>query len=85
MRKRWVENAAISGLPLTGKDVARKVRGKGVLVLRHDWPDGADGRVLDAVRRAYMDLARETAARIGKAVEVHSRGGWLLACVEAPS
>ena len=78
MTKKQIENRAESGLTVSGADVARVRRDGRVVTLRHVWRDTDDGRVLAGVRSAWMRLARETAARIGREVEVYSAHGDLL-------
>jgi hypothetical protein len=62
-----------------GSDVARVSRDSRVITLRHRWPEHVDGRVWDAVSRAFRALAQETADRTGHTVEVYDPRGWMIA------
>lgn len=81
MLKRDIENATISGIGVDGPDVARLSRNGRVMTLRHSW-NGADGRVIDGVTRAWRAWAERQMQRTGQSVEVYTRGGHCLAQVE---
>ena len=68
MLKAAIQNAAISGLPLDGHDVARVSRSRKWITLRHSWPNNTDG-----LRRAYCDLAQRLANASGRAIAVYAR------------
>lgn len=70
MKKRWIEDAAISGLKLTLRDVARvtpqPTRGVKVVTIRHAWPETRhDARVwagiVDAIKRGARELMQADA------------------------
>lgn len=60
--KRDIENAAVSGLSVDGRDVARVSRDGRTVTLRHSWPEGTDGRVWAGVIGAARRLARDVGA-----------------------
>ena len=89
MRKREIEIAAESGLPLSFRDVAKVKRRRGVrtinVELRHAWPERGDARVFDGVRRAIRKGAR--ALLIGRdassSVTIWSRSGvWVMEVID---
>ena len=81
--KTQIENAGLSGLPVTFGDVARVSRKhRGVVTLRHVWPENVDARIWSAVRRAAIRGAQEMADRIGRAVEVYNVHGNVIAQIE---
>jgi len=75
MKKEQIRDAALSGLPLQGYDVAAKMRGGGALKLRHAWRDDEDSRVWDGVRRAFTRLAQLVADTTGGPVKVYTKQG----------
>jgi hypothetical protein len=88
MTKNQIREIALAGQPLNGRDVARvKHGGTGAraVYLRHRWSDNEDGRVVNALRAAYTQLANKVAARSKGSVEVYSADGSLLAETFAPS
>jgi hypothetical protein len=82
MYKSQIALAAKYGGRFSPHDVARVSRDGTSITLRHCWNDDTDGRVVDAVRRAYMELAREQAERIRKAVQIYDPRGWMIEQVE---
>ncbi len=63
MRKRTIENCAVSGIPLDLLDVAavtrKAARRTKLVTLRHSWPENAtDGRVWDGINGAISSGAR---------------------------
>ena len=77
-RKGAIENAAISGLPLSGDAVASLSRDRRVMRLRHVWPDDTDARTWHGVRQAFLNWAQEVANETGKPVEVYAKEGFML-------
>ncbi len=77
-----IENAAISGSRIDGRNVASVSRSRRSLTLRHRWAEHCDARVWDGVRRAFMTLAHEIADATGRSVEVYDPRGWVVEVVE---
>lgn len=86
MKKRWIEDAAISGLKLNLRDVARVTpkikRGVKFVTIRHSWPETRhDARVWCGISTALRRGARElmeSDARIDT-VQVWSHNkGWIV-------
>jgi hypothetical protein len=82
VKKSEIESRGRSGSRIDGSDVATLSRDMRVMTLKHVWSDNADGRVLDTVRRAFMREAHRIADMTGKSVEVYSKHGSMLECVE---
>lgn len=82
MNKTDIRNAAISGIPLNGSDVATISRNRRTMTLRHVWSEDTDGRVIDGVSRAWRREARRVANTTGKPVEVYSKEGSMLDEIE---
>lgn len=82
MTKAQLENAAVSGLKLSGTAVARVTR-SGTVVLRHVWPDDCDARVWDGIKSAAMRLAREVSRKQDTQVCVQHPDGTVIDYVEA--
>ena len=82
MTKSDIENAALAGLPLDGRDVARVRRSRNrpctVITYRHVWRDDTDGRVWAALHRAVARLAQGIADAERVSVEVYSAHGCML-------
>ena len=76
--KKSIHNIGIGGGgSLDLRDVATVSRDKRVVKLRHAWHD-PDGRVWDAISRAYRRGAQDLANKTGKNVEVYTREGDML-------
>lgn len=86
MKKRWIEDSAISGVKLDLQDVAsidrclsRRVK---TVKLRHSWPENAtDGRVWDGISAALKRGARELMladSRINVVQVWSHNAGWLV-------
>ncbi|MHB8564707.1 MAG: hypothetical protein ACYDDA_12355 [Acidiferrobacteraceae bacterium] len=82
MKKRQIENATLSGIGVSGLDVARMSRNGRVMHLRHSWPQSTDGRILDGVRRAWLTMAQRQANHLRRSVEVYTHDGSMLAQVQ---
>jgi len=76
--KAQIENWAVSGMPLSGEDVAVVSRDKRTIKLRHAWPDDTDARIWSGVRQAFMALAGQVANKTGRPVEVYTKDGVML-------
>lgn len=76
--KSRIENQAISGMPIDGRDVAVVSRDRRTVRLRHVWPDDVDARVWHGVREAFMDLATDLARETRHPVEVYAKEGYML-------
>lgn len=81
MKKSTIRNAAINGLRIDGKDVARISRDGRRVTLRHSWVDD-DGRAIHAVMTAIRSLAADLALR-GHDVWVIDRDGSTLDVIYA--
>jgi hypothetical protein len=82
MTKNEIANRAESGLAIYPPYVARRNVKRGVVTLRHSWPDDIDARVWDGVKRAAMALCQTTADKRGKSVDLYTHDGVLLEVVE---
>ena len=80
--RRDIENAGLSGLPVSFEQIARVSRNKRVVTLRHAWADDVDGRIWSAVRRTFLRGAQKLANETRKSVEVYAKQGWLIEAVE---
>lgn len=81
---RDVYRAAISGLPLDLADVATVNAERGVITLRHVWPEDVDGRVWSAILRcATREAERIAPAAKGGTVEIYAAEGHVVATVDA--
>jgi hypothetical protein len=81
-RKIDLENRAISGLPVSGQDVAVVSRDQRSIKLRHVWPDNIDARVWAGIKNAVMELAQEIANKTRRPVEVYAKEGWMMEQVQ---
>ena len=82
MNKREIISCGISGLRLTGRDVAKMPRGKkGMLVMRHNW-EGEDGRAWNAAWEAVREWAHALADKNNRSVEIYAPGGYMLGVIE---
>jgi hypothetical protein len=73
--KSQIENAAVSGLPLTCADVASVDAKRGVITLRHAWAEDCDARIWHGVIGPVRAEARRMADATGRAVEGHGDMG----------
>lgn len=84
-RKRDLENAALSGLPIDGRDVVRVSRTGRCVTYRHAWAEDCDARIWHGVSQAAREIARDVARRTGRSVAIYASGGWIVDQIEATS
>jgi hypothetical protein len=80
--KQRIEDRAIAGLPVDPHAVASISRNRRVVTLRHTWPETADARVWDGVRRAYRRLAKDLANSTGRLIEIYSKQGYQIDAID---